>query len=252
MHRGGAISWSVPPSGLVTALEPILRACDGTWIASGTGDADRETVDERGHLRVPPDNPEYTLRRVWLGKEEEEGFYFGFANEGLWPLCHIAHTRPIFRSSDWQSYQDVNRKFADAVCWPKWRGSNRAVLVQDYHFALLPRMIKEAPPRRAHCDLLAHSLAESGGFPHLPLAARTARRPAGRRYRRFSHPGALQQFPGDRGRRARIADRMGTLRGEPAGHLTSVQTLPDQRGFHENGRGRSAIRARAGCSANSA
>ena len=84
----------MPPSGLVTALEPVLRACDGTWIAQGTGDADRETVDELGRLRVPPDHPQYTLRRVWLTEEEEAGFYFGFANEGIWPLCHIAHTRP--------------------------------------------------------------------------------------------------------------------------------------------------------------
>ena len=89
----------VPPSGLVTALEPVLDACDGTWIAHGTGDADREIVDDHDRLRVPPDDPHYTLRRVWLTKEEEEGYYYGFANEGLWPLCHIAHTRPIFRAA---------------------------------------------------------------------------------------------------------------------------------------------------------
>jgi trehalose 6-phosphate synthase len=136
----------VPASGLVTALEPILRACDGTWIAFGSGDADKEVVDERDHLRVPPDNPEYTLRRVWLTKEEEQGYYYGFSNEGLWPLCHIAHTRPIFRSSDWQSYQDANRKFADAVLAEMEGIEHVLLLVQDYHFALLPRMIKEARP----------------------------------------------------------------------------------------------------------
>ena len=110
VHRGKGIEMLVPASGLVTALEPILRACNGTWIASGSGDADRETVDREDRLRVPPDKPEYTLRRVWLSKEEEEGYYYGFSNEGLWPLCHIAHTRPIFRASDWQSYQAANRK----------------------------------------------------------------------------------------------------------------------------------------------
>jgi len=146
VHRGKNIEALVPASGLVTALEPILRACDGTWIASGSGDADRETVDERDHLRVPPDNPEYTLRRVWLTKEEEEGYYYGFSNEGLWPLCHIAHTRPIFRSSDWQSYQDANRKFADVVLAEMAGIQHALLLVQDYHFALLPRMIKEARP----------------------------------------------------------------------------------------------------------
>ena len=146
VRRGKNIEALVPASGLVTALEPILRACDGTWIAFGSGDADKEMVDERDHLRVPPDNPEYTLRRVWLTKQEEEGYYYGFSNEGLWPLCHIAHTRPIFRSSDWQSYQDANRKFADAVLAEMEGIEHALLLVQDYHFALLPRMIKEARP----------------------------------------------------------------------------------------------------------
>jgi trehalose 6-phosphate synthase len=146
VHRSKGTEAIVPASGLVTALEPILRACDGTWIASGSGDADRETVDEHDRLRVPPDKPEYTLRRVWLTKEEEEGYYYGFSNEGLWPLCHIAYTRPIFRASDWKSYQDANRKFADAVLQEMETAKHPLVLVQDYHFALLPRMIKEARP----------------------------------------------------------------------------------------------------------
>ena len=96
-----------------TALEPVLDACDGTWIAHGSGNADAEVVDASDRMRVPPDDPRYSLRRVWLTKEEEEGYYYGFANEGLWPLCHIAHTRPLFRADDWQHYQDVNRKFAE-------------------------------------------------------------------------------------------------------------------------------------------
>ncbi len=146
VHRGKNIELLVPASGLVTALEPILRACDGTWIAFGSGDADKETVDEHDRLRVPPDHPEYTLRRVWLTKEEEQGYYYGFSNEGLWPLCHIAHTRPIFRASDWQSYQEANRKFADAVLAEMAGVEHALLLVQDYHFALLPRMIKQARP----------------------------------------------------------------------------------------------------------
>jgi trehalose 6-phosphate synthase len=145
-HQGGSIAWSIPPSGLVTALEPVLRASDGTWIAQGSGDADRETADDFGRLRVPPDHPQYSLRRVFLNKEEEEGFYFGFANEGIWPLCHIAHTRPVFRSGDWQQYQSVNRKFT-AVLIDEMKGEAQpVVLAQDYHFALLPRMVKEKRP----------------------------------------------------------------------------------------------------------
>ncbi len=146
VRRGKTIDMIIPASGLVTALEPILRACDGEWIASGSGDADAETVDENDRLRVPPDKPEYTLKRVFLTKEEEEGYYYGFSNEGLWPLCHIAHTRPIFRTSDWEAYQTANRKFADAVLTEMEGVEKPLVLVQDYHFALLPRMLKEARP----------------------------------------------------------------------------------------------------------
>jgi trehalose-6-phosphate synthase len=146
VHKGKNIETLVPASGLVTALEPILRACDGVWVASGSGNADRETVDEHDHVRVPPDKPEYTLRRVWLTKEVEHGYYYGFSNEGLWPLCHIAHTRPIFRASDWHSYQTANQTFADALLQEMEGIDQPLVLVQDYHFALLPRMIKEARP----------------------------------------------------------------------------------------------------------
>lgn len=146
VRRGRSWEVNVPPSGLVTALEPVLCACDGTWVAHGNGDADMETVDQHDRLRVPPEDPRYTLRRVWLTKEEEQGYYYGFANEGLWPLCHIAHTRPIFRADDWKHYQAVNRKFADAVL-KEMEGTVRpVVLVQDYHFALLPRMIKQKRP----------------------------------------------------------------------------------------------------------
>jgi trehalose-6-phosphate synthase len=136
----------VPASGVVTAIEPVLVACDGTWIAHGSGSADREVSDEMDHQRVPPDHPSYTLRRVWLSNEEEKGYYQGFANEGLWPLCHIAHTRPVFRPEDWVHYQRVNRRFADAVLQEMEGMESPILLAQDYHFALLPRMVKDARP----------------------------------------------------------------------------------------------------------
>jgi len=146
VHQGKSIEVMVPASGLVTALEPVLRACDGTWVAHGSGDADLETADRHDRLRVPPDDAKYTLRRVWLTEKEEEGYYYGFANEGLWPLCHIAHTRPIFRSSDWEHYRAVNEKFAAAVL-EEMKGTEEPVLLaQDYHFALLPRLVKRARP----------------------------------------------------------------------------------------------------------
>ena len=134
-----------PASGLVTALEPICRACGGTWIAHGSGSADQRTVDTHDRLQVPPDAPAYTLRRIWLSEQEQDGYYYGLANEGLWPLCHIAFVRPIFRASDWNQYVAVNRKFADAVV-AEATTTNPVVLVQDYHFALLPRMVREQLP----------------------------------------------------------------------------------------------------------
>jgi alpha,alpha-trehalose-phosphate synthase [UDP-forming] len=142
---GNKSAWHRPVSGLTEALDPVLRASGGTWIARGEGDADRKVVDKDDRVAVPPDKPEYTLRRVWLTDKEVDGFYLGFSNEGLWPLCHITFTPPVFRESDWQTYQKVSRIFADAVI--QETGDRRAVvLAQDYHLALLPRYLKEKNP----------------------------------------------------------------------------------------------------------
>ncbi len=144
-HRSGQIEVQRPASGLVTALEPIMRACSGTWIAHGSGSADRDVVDKLDHVAVPPEQPSYQIRRVWLTREEEAGYYYGLANEGLWPLCHIAHVRPTFRSGDWAHYVAVNRKFAKAVT-QEAKTQAPIIMVQDYHFALLPKMIRDELP----------------------------------------------------------------------------------------------------------
>ncbi len=145
-EKDKSINMIVPASGVVTALEPVLLACNGTWIANGSGNADRAVVDASDHLRVPPDHPSYTLRRVWLSDEEDKGYYEGFSNEGLWPLSHIAHTRPVFRPEDWLQYQKINRRFADVVLQEMDGTESPILLAQDYHFALLPRMVKDARP----------------------------------------------------------------------------------------------------------
>jgi trehalose 6-phosphate synthase len=144
--KDGSIAVLHPASGLVTALEPVMRACSGIWVAHGSGSADRETADANARVRVPPGEESYFIRRVWLSPEEERGYYYGFSNEGLWPLCHIADTRPIFRTEDWKHYQAVNQKFADALC-AEVDSDDPIVLVQDYHFALAPRLIRERLPR---------------------------------------------------------------------------------------------------------
>ena len=145
VYEGEAIRCTRPASGLTTALDPMLRACSGTWVAHGGGDADRAVADDRGRVRVPPEKPAYTLRRVWLSKQEEQGYYYSVANEAFWPLCHIACTRPRFDADDWKQYRRVNQKFAHAVL-DEVGDEPAVVFVQDYHFALLPRMLKNARP----------------------------------------------------------------------------------------------------------
>jgi trehalose 6-phosphate synthase len=142
----GQVVLQTPASGLVSALEPVMRATGGCWIAHGSGSADREMVDGRDSVAVPPGSPSYRLRRVWISEEEQDGYYYGFANEGLWPLCHIAFVRPTFRESDWKQYQLINQRFADAAV-EEARTEDPIILVQDYHLALAPRMIREKLPK---------------------------------------------------------------------------------------------------------
>lgn len=149
--KGNKVEFFVPASGVVTALEPIMAACGGTWIAHGSGDADRLVVDKDGKIGVPPDDPSYTLKRVWLTKKEVDGHYVGFSNGAVWPLCHMVHTRPNFRQSDWEEYRNVNEKFAKAVLAEIKGQKNPIIIIQDYHFALLPGLIKRARPDAAVC-----------------------------------------------------------------------------------------------------
>ncbi|NQT46682.1 MAG: trehalose-6-phosphate synthase, partial [Candidatus Omnitrophica bacterium] len=140
VYRKGQVVCERGAGGVITALDPIMRVCNGTWVASGSGEADRKATAVDGRLRVPPDNPLYTLRRVWLTKEEETGYYSGYSNEAIWPLCHTAFERPTFRKSDWEIYAKVNKKFADAVI--EEIGKNKAfIFIQDYHLALVAKYL---------------------------------------------------------------------------------------------------------------
>ncbi len=140
------IEVQIPASGMITALEPIMESCGGLWLAQGSGNADHEVVDKNGKIQVPPDDPKYTLKRIWLTPEEVQGFYVGFSNEALWPLCHLSFTRPIFREEDWTEYRKVNGKFAQALLKEIKHFTRPIILIQDYHFALLPAMIKHSRP----------------------------------------------------------------------------------------------------------
>ncbi|MBI2597063.1 trehalose-6-phosphate synthase [Candidatus Daviesbacteria bacterium] len=144
--KGRTINYYIPASGMVTAIEPIMQACGGMWIAQGSGDGDKLTVDQNDKLKVPPDEPKYTLKRIWLTEKEEAGYYYGFSNEGLWPLCHIAYTRPTFKKEDWEEYKKVNGKFAQTILSEIKNIERPIVLIQDFQLALVPRMIKNSRP----------------------------------------------------------------------------------------------------------
>ncbi len=140
-----------PVGGMTLAIDPIMQNIGGLWVAYGSGDADKEVTDEKGRIKVPPDSPSYTLKRVWLSKEEEEGYYYGFANQALWPMCHTAFVRPLFSDAQWQAYREVNKKFAQAVL-EEVENRPAIVFIQDYHLTLLPRLLKENRPDLITCQ----------------------------------------------------------------------------------------------------
>lgn len=148
VHSKGksGVEVSVPAGGVITAIEPIMEACGGMWIARGKGDADKETADAEGKLRVPPEEPTYTLKRVFFSPKETKGYYLGFANQALWPLCHLAHVRPQFRKEDWAEYRKVNGQFAKALLEEVRHIERPIIMVQDYHLALVPALIKKSRP----------------------------------------------------------------------------------------------------------
>jgi trehalose 6-phosphate synthase len=145
VYRDGQVDWVRPASGVTVALDPLMKVSRGVWIAHGSGEADREVADEKGYVDVPPSNPSYRLKRIWLTRQQEEDYYYGFANSALWPLCHAAYRRPLFRREHWEAYVEVNALFADSIA--EEIGDEPAFLfIQDYHFALLPRMMRERCP----------------------------------------------------------------------------------------------------------
>ena len=155
--KKGKIEYKRGVGGVVTALDPIMQACSGTWVAYGNEEADHIVTDKDGKIKVPPDNPMYTLKRVRLTKEEESGYYYGFSNEAIWPLCHMAFQRPEFRKTDWEMYARVNKKFADAIL--EEVGDDKAfIFIQDFHLTLLPKYLREAAGARL---IIAH-------FWHIP------------------------------------------------------------------------------------
>lgn len=145
--NGGDIQCAVPAGGVTAAMDPIMQEVGGTWIAWGSGNADDFMSDARGRVRVPPSRPQYTLKRVRLSPAEVQKFYYGYCNEGLWPLSHGLISKVRFEKSWWHAYRRVNQKFAAAVL--DQAGADDIVWIHDYHLTLLPQMLKKANPRLA-------------------------------------------------------------------------------------------------------
>ncbi|MCL4427621.1 MAG: trehalose-6-phosphate synthase [Deltaproteobacteria bacterium] len=145
--------------GLTIALEPIMKNLNGTWIAYGGGSADKAVSDDRGRVKLQGDDPGefYTVKRLFLSKQELNDYYYGYANSVLWPLCHIVYVRPKFNSEQFIEYDEVNKKFADAVIdeiktyndsagEKNGTGETEAehvVWLQDYHLVRCAKYIKE-------------------------------------------------------------------------------------------------------------
>ena len=142
LYREGKIEFIRPVGGAVTALDPVMRVCRGVWVAHGSGSADKEVVNKNDEVKVPPGSPRYTLKRIWLTKEEESGYYYGYSNRALWPLCHVTYTRPIFDQVEWAYYKIVNEKFADAILGII-KNRDAFVWIHDYHLTLLGKILKE-------------------------------------------------------------------------------------------------------------
>ncbi len=145
-HNAGGIVCKQPAGGLTAALSPLLNCSGGVWVAQGTGSADREVVDSHSRIMVPPDRPTYTLRRVWLSERLRREYYCGLANRALWPLCHNAYQRPHFSATEWESYRKANEIFAEAIV-EEAAGRPAMVFIQDYHLALVPRLLRKRNPR---------------------------------------------------------------------------------------------------------
>ncbi len=142
MHTPDGVKIKTPAGGLTAALDPLMQACGGTWVAGGSGDADRENVDMHNRCKVPPKNPKYVLKRVWMSKEEVDRYYFGFANQTLWPLCHNVFQKPVFDKLFWDGYKHSNKLFADAVKEEITGAEKAFIWFHDYHLALLPKMVR--------------------------------------------------------------------------------------------------------------
>ena len=139
--------WEKTSGGLISALDPVMRRLGGTWIAWGSGKADRNVVDQTMAVEVPPDSPTYRLRRVWLDANEVKGGYQGYANQVLWPLCHLTLDRVAYRKIFWHSYQAMNARFAETVL-DEIRMKPGFVWVHDFHLALLTGLIKASLPHQ--------------------------------------------------------------------------------------------------------
>jgi trehalose 6-phosphate synthase len=143
----GACEWRRSPGGLASALHAILEQTPATWVGWNGGINSAPSLPDIGTLRIRP---------VALSEEDLRGYYEGFANSTLWPLYHDAVEQPVFDRGWWETYRDVNRRFAETVAEVAEPGA--AIWIQDYHLQLVPQLLRELRP-----DVLI------GFFLHVPF-----------------------------------------------------------------------------------
>jgi len=155
----GRVTVDRPAGGLTASLDPVMQQLGDTWIAWGDGDADEEVSNPDGCVAVPPEDPGYHLKRVWLSEDQVRDYYYGYSNQVLWPVCHSALTNMRCDPGFWERYYQVNKQFADAVV--ECADDRALVWFQDYHLALAPVLVR---PRLPDDAIVMH-------FWHIPWPA---------------------------------------------------------------------------------
>lgn len=152
VRKNGELKQIIPGGGVSIALDPIMQATDGVFIARAKTREDREVVNSSGKVRISGNIGSYSLKRIFLNKKEEEDYYFGFSNQTLWPLCHVAFERPQLDGGWYENYTKVNQAFAKAI--NDEAKSNSFIWIHDYQLALVPSLIQK--PRNGMVGMFWH------------------------------------------------------------------------------------------------
>jgi trehalose 6-phosphate synthase len=183
VHPDGSSDWRRSPGGLVTALEPVMRANDGAWIGwPGGTEQELEAFVEDGLTLIP----------VSMKESEIEEFYEGFSNATLWPLYHDVVAKPEFHREWFDAYVTVNRRFAEKAA--EVAAENATVWVHDYQLQLVPAMLRELRADLRIGFFLHIPFPPAELFQQLPWRRQILEGLLGADLVGFQRPGAAQNF----------------------------------------------------------